>query len=182
MADRIDELFRQAIEERVEAADDPRPFDALPGRSSPTRPRGLSEMNDRTNQRGLLIGAVALVAVIAGATFVALNFSRETDSTETAASGETILVVEDDSDVRRLAVTILEDLGYAVLEAWDGESARGVLATASSIELLLSDVVLPGGMSGPALALAPGQTAKEPTTAATAAPIRKPHRVVRELA
>jgi PAS domain S-box-containing protein len=69
-----------------------------------------------------------------------------------AASGETILLVEDDSDVRELAVTVLQDLGYSVLEAEDGESARAVLMTAPSIELLLSDVVLPGGMSGPALA------------------------------
>jgi signal transduction histidine kinase/CheY-like chemotaxis protein len=68
------------------------------------------------------------------------------------ASGETILLVEDDPDVRQLAVTILSDLGYTVLEAGDGEGARAVLKDTPCVELLLSDVVLPGGMSGLILA------------------------------
>jgi CheY-like chemotaxis protein len=56
-------------------------------------------------------------------------------------SGETILVVEDDADVRAYVVEVLRRLGYRVLEAKDGPSA---LANAGPIDLLLTDVVLPG--------------------------------------
>jgi CheY-like chemotaxis protein len=56
-------------------------------------------------------------------------------------SGETILVVEDDPDVRAYVVEVLRRLGYRVLEAKDGPTA---LATTGPIDLLLSDVVLPG--------------------------------------
>jgi signal transduction histidine kinase/ActR/RegA family two-component response regulator len=66
--------------------------------------------------------------------------------------GERILVLEDDPDVRGLAVSLLEALGYWVLEAQDGAEALAVLEQAGRIDLLLSDVVLPGGMSGPDLA------------------------------
>ncbi|MFZ0695022.1 MAG: PAS domain-containing protein [Alphaproteobacteria bacterium] len=68
------------------------------------------------------------------------------------ARGETILVVEDDPDVRSLAVTLLGDLGYKVLEAGNGKSALDLLNENSHVNLLLSDIVLPGGMGGNALA------------------------------
>ncbi len=68
------------------------------------------------------------------------------------ARGETILVVEDDADVRTLTVALLRDLGYEILEAADGDSALAALDKASRVDLLFSDVVLPGGMSGPKLA------------------------------
>jgi PAS domain S-box-containing protein len=64
------------------------------------------------------------------------------------AKGETILVVEDDSDLRTVAVTLLGTLGYDVLEARNGESAMAILADAKRIDLLLTDVVLPGGING----------------------------------
>jgi PAS domain S-box-containing protein len=63
--------------------------------------------------------------------------------------GETVLVVEDDADVRRLVAKILNDLGYRVLEAGDGSQALATLERAPGVDLLLSDVVLPGGRSGP---------------------------------
>ena len=67
--------------------------------------------------------------------------------------GEVILVLEDDPDVRSLVVAALEGLGYRVLEAGDASTAMQVLEDeADSIDLLLSDVVLPGGTSGPELA------------------------------
>ena len=67
--------------------------------------------------------------------------------------GETILILEDDPDVRSLAVDALEELGYRVLEAADANAALQALAKeADNINLLLSDVVLPGGISGPELA------------------------------
>ena len=69
-----------------------------------------------------------------------------------AARGETVFVVEDDPDLRRLTVTQLGDLGYDVIEAKDGKTALTMMDECSGINLLLTDVVLPGGISGPALA------------------------------
>jgi len=67
--------------------------------------------------------------------------------------GEAILVLEDDPDVRSLAVAALEGLGYRVLEAGDANAAMRVLEKeADNVDLLLSDVVLPGGVSGPEFA------------------------------
>ncbi len=65
---------------------------------------------------------------------------------------ETVLVVEDNHDVRQLAVSMLEGLGYKVLEAADGPAALSLLDAAQGVELLLTDVMLPGGMSGPDIA------------------------------
>jgi len=61
---------------------------------------------------------------------------------------ETILVVEDDPDVRFLVVSALESLGYRVLEAESGPAVVTLLDQAPRIDLLLTDVVLPGGMNG----------------------------------
>jgi PAS domain S-box-containing protein len=65
---------------------------------------------------------------------------------------ETILVVEDDADVRRLAVAQLRSLGYRVLEAPDGMRAIALLKDDESIDLLFTDVIMPGGMTGRQLA------------------------------
>jgi len=65
---------------------------------------------------------------------------------------ETILVVEDNADVRELIVTLLGRSGYSVLGAADGAAALGLLETAGSVDLLLTDAVLPGGLSGRNLA------------------------------
>lgn len=64
-----------------------------------------------------------------------------------AATGEVILVVEDDADVRAYSVAALRELGYAVVEASDGPSALALLDERPA-NLLFTDVVLPGGMSG----------------------------------
>jgi PAS domain S-box-containing protein len=66
--------------------------------------------------------------------------------------GETILVVEDRADVRKLARKMLERLGYQVLEARDGQSALSLLHERASIDLMLADIVLPGRISGVRLA------------------------------
>ncbi len=66
--------------------------------------------------------------------------------------GERILVVEDDPDVRSLAVSILKDQGYTVSAAGDGTSALRLLKSDSPFDLLFSDLVLPGGISGAHLA------------------------------
>ncbi len=65
----------------------------------------------------------------------------------------TVLVVEDEPAVREIAVAILADLGYRVLEAADGEQALQVFgAHAAEVDLLLTDVVLPGQVRGRELA------------------------------
>lgn len=69
-----------------------------------------------------------------------------------SAQGGSILVVEDDPDVRRLTVTLLSAMGYTVFEAEDGEAAMPLIRGGRHIDLLLSDVVLTGGMSGPDIA------------------------------
>ncbi len=69
-----------------------------------------------------------------------------------SSQGEKILIVEDDADVRTLAVALLSGLGYEIAEAGSGETALGVMKYSAAIDLLLSDVVLPGAMNGPDLA------------------------------
>jgi CheY-like chemotaxis protein len=61
---------------------------------------------------------------------------------------ETILVVEDDDDVRTYSVEILRELGYRVIEAHDGASALRLLERQAHVDLLFTDVVLPGGATG----------------------------------
>ncbi len=65
---------------------------------------------------------------------------------------ETVLVVEDDVDVRRLATLLLRDLGYTVIEASDGPMGLSVFADHPEVRLLLTDIVLPRGMNGAVLA------------------------------
>ena len=66
---------------------------------------------------------------------------------------EAILVVEDDADVRALAVTYLSELGYRVLEAAEAQAALALLEDGEAIDLLFVDLVLPGTLDGHALAL-----------------------------
>jgi CheY-like chemotaxis protein len=64
------------------------------------------------------------------------------------AAEETILIVEDDESVRAFSAEALRDLGYRILEAADGESAIRIFESDPRIDLLFTDVVLPGGMTG----------------------------------
>ncbi len=69
------------------------------------------------------------------------------------AGHETILVCEDDANVRAYSTEVLRELGYRVIEAGDGLSALAALdAEPGSIDLLFTDVVLPRGMTGAVLA------------------------------
>ena len=72
---------------------------------------------------------------------------------------ETILVVEDDAAVRAVAAQQLKDLGYTVLEAENARAALTILQR-ERVDLLFTDVTMPGGVSGPDLARA--ATANEP--------------------
>ena len=65
-----------------------------------------------------------------------------------AEHGETVLVVDDEPTIRMLVGDVLSDLGYAALEAADGASGLAVLRSSVRIDLLVTDVGLPGGMNG----------------------------------
>jgi CheY-like chemotaxis protein len=69
-----------------------------------------------------------------------------------SSAGELILVVEDEESVRTYTVDALRELGYQVLEACDGSSAMQLLEKGIRIDLLFTDVVLPGGMTGAQIA------------------------------
>ncbi|MDO7897491.1 response regulator [Pseudomonas citrulli] len=68
-----------------------------------------------------------------------------------AQDGETVLIVEDDAAVRVLVSTVLSELGYAFVEAADADQALPILQSGQRIDLLISDVGLPG-MNGRQLA------------------------------
>jgi CheY-like chemotaxis protein len=71
---------------------------------------------------------------------------------EHAHDGETILVVDDDPAIRMLVTEVLDDLGYRVIEAQDGQAGLAVLESNRRIDLLITDVGLPGGLNGRQLA------------------------------
>lgn len=68
-----------------------------------------------------------------------------------SGSRDTILIVEDDAAVRRMAVQMIQELNYAAVEADSGQSALKALAKSDDIKLVITDVVMPG-MNGRALA------------------------------
>jgi hypothetical protein len=78
-------------------------------------------------------GTVADAAVIVGA-----------GSPQPARRGETVLVIEDEASVRELVTEVLNDLGYRPLEAADGPSGLAMLRQNARIDLLVTDVGLPG--------------------------------------
>ena len=67
-------------------------------------------------------------------------------------SGETVLVVEDDSAIRRLSVARLEAMGYRAVAAANADEALKVLDGTSRIDALFADIVMPGSMNGIELA------------------------------
>ncbi len=75
---------------------------------------------------------------------VAPELSRNTRS----GQGETVLVVDDELIVRRLVAEVMDDLGYNSIEASDGRAGLEVLRSEHHIDLLVTDVGLPGGMNG----------------------------------
>ncbi|MCW6508358.1 ATP-binding protein [Lichenifustis flavocetrariae] len=65
-----------------------------------------------------------------------------------AEQGQTVLIVDDEPTVRMLVTEVLEDLGYTAIEAADGVAGLKVLQSDVRIDLLITDVGLPGGMNG----------------------------------
>jgi two-component system CheB/CheR fusion protein len=120
---------------------------------------GLSMVYGFMKQIG---GHARLYSEIGRGTRVSLFFPRAvtkavadggaSDASAPQGKGETILVVEDDPDVRLVTVSRLESLGYRVRVATDGPAALEVVRSEAGIQLALIDVVMPGGMDGHAVA------------------------------
>jgi PAS domain S-box-containing protein len=115
---------------------------------------GLSTIYGFAKQSG---GHLALYSEVDKGTSVRLYLPRATAAAATIerraplpehAAGETVLVVEDNPDVRDVTMKRLDMLGYSVVTAENGPAAVAVLQGGAKIELVFSDVVMPGGMSG----------------------------------
>ena len=80
--------------------------------------------------------------------------AQEERSEQGASPGgsETILVVEDNAGLRKIVMRQLRDAGYRVLEAADAEAAMEIIDSSEPIDLLLTDIVMPGAMDGRDLA------------------------------
>jgi signal transduction histidine kinase len=65
-----------------------------------------------------------------------------------SGDGEVVLVIDDEPTIRMLIAEVLEELGYSIMEAWDGASGMRVLQSDLRIDLLITDVGLPNGMNG----------------------------------
>ncbi len=74
--------------------------------------------------------------------------ARQNGETPRAIEGETVLVIDDEPTVRMLVADVLSDLGYGAIEAEDGPSGLRALQAAVRVDLLVTDVGLPGGMNG----------------------------------
>jgi len=122
---------------------------------------GLSQVYGFVKQSG---GHVKIYSEVGEGTTVKIYLPRlhatelENAAPETTApligtdSSEVILVVEDDVDVRANTGEMLSDLGYRTLEAGTGQAALEVLQAHPEVQLLFTDVGLPGGMNGRQLA------------------------------
>jgi len=94
--------------------------------------------------RGTSVRMIFPVAV-GGATHSRSEAGPEQETTTSAA---TILVVEDNDDVRSVAESHLVDMGYRVRSARSGEEALALLDRDGPVDLLFTDLVMPGGMNG----------------------------------
>jgi signal transduction histidine kinase len=118
---------------------------------------GLSMIYGFAKQSG---GRVSIHSKVGEGTAVCIELPRSEAAPEEAVEptgvaaapradrGETVLVVDDEASLRMLIVEVMQDLGYATLEAGDGAEALRWLRSGRRIDLLVTDVGLPGGMNG----------------------------------
>jgi CheY-like chemotaxis protein len=109
-------------------------------------------------------GGAAIESAPGRGTKITLYLPRAQETTPAAVAGpatdgaplpggrETILVVEDDPAVRELVTDQLKGLGYRVLVAGNGSTARNILFGGEKVDLLFTDVMMPGGITGTQLA------------------------------
>lgn len=96
-------------------------------------------------------GTTIRLLIPASAGPAAGNGAPATDPVAAAQGRTVVLVVEDNPAVRAVAVSLLERLGYETLEAPDGPTALRIAETRPDIDCVFTDVVMPGGLSGPDL-------------------------------
>ncbi|KMO18420.1 histidine kinase [Methylobacterium platani JCM 14648] len=118
---------------------------------------GLSMIYGFAKQSG---GQVRIRSVVGAGTTVCLTLPRHRGEAEVggldaerrppaqAGAGETVLIVDDEPTVRMLVTDVLNDLGYTAVEAADGAGGLRVLQSDARVDLLVTDVGLPGGMNG----------------------------------
>jgi PAS domain S-box-containing protein len=122
---------------------------------------GLSMVYGFARQSG---GQVRIYSEVGQGTTMCLYFPRhfgdaaentaDIDSARAARAqaGKTVLIIDDEPTVRMLVIDVLEDLGFTVLEAGDAAAGLRILQSTTPVDLLVSDVGLPGGMNGRQLA------------------------------
>lgn len=119
---------------------------------------GLSMVYGFVKQSG---GHVKIYSEIGQGTTIKMYLPRAMESEDVevsvdtgpiAGGTETVLVVEDDPEVRETVVAMLADLGYRVLKAVDASSALNVIESGIPIDMLFTDVVMPGTLKSPELA------------------------------
>ena|GEM_PF-645184 len=120
---------------------------------------GLSQLYGFVKQSG---GHVSLESIVGSGTKVSLYLPRALGESAALANGRkpqgaesdrnTVLIVEDDDDVRQYAVSLFRELGYGVLEAADGTAALRILESRPEVRFMFTDVGLPGDYNGKELA------------------------------
>ncbi len=121
---------------------------------------GLSMVYGFAEQSG---GVATLTSTLGAGTVIRMFFPRSHIPSDSAGDAEgmvdelplgseTILIVDNDTDVRGTAAAALRMLGYTVLEAGNGSAALTTLTREPGVALLLADLILPGGVSGDQLA------------------------------
>ncbi len=119
---------------------------------------GLSMIYGFARQSG---GQTRIYSEVGQGTMVCLYLPRhlgDAEANETGAiepsllpqarAGETVLIIDDEPTIRMLVTDILEGLGYAALEAADGAAGLQILESDARVDLLITDVGLPGGLNG----------------------------------
>ncbi|MBM3600560.1 MAG: PAS domain S-box protein [Alphaproteobacteria bacterium] len=131
---------------------------------------GLSMVYGFVKQSG---GQVAIDSTPGRGTTVRLYFPRSraaevpaaaaaplADAPPTTTGPKTVLIVEDQSEIREVATAMIEGFGYKVLTADSGAAALRILDGPSTIDLLFTDIIMPGGVDG--IELAAAARAKRP--------------------
>jgi len=127
---------------------------------------GLSMIHGFVRQSG---GQVRIYSELGQGTTMCLYLPRfaggleaedgsETEDALEPSLGETVLVIDDEEPIRMLISDVLEEAGYRVLEASDGATGLKILQSERHVDLLITDVGLPGGFNGRQVADAARQT------------------------
>jgi len=117
---------------------------------------GLSQVYGFVKQSG---GHILIDSVPGEGTALSLILPRSVNSAELCATAdayqcdvprgtETVLIVDDNEDVREVTVVIVRSFGYEVLTAGDANEALAVVQSRRGIDLLMSDIVMSGGIDG----------------------------------